>query len=358
MIPVYKPSITEVEKAYVMKCLDEGWISSKGRFIEQFENEFREYVGSKHAVSVSNGTTALHTALLALGIGPGDEVLIPTLTYIASANAVTYTGAKPVFIDSDRHTWNIDPNKLQEAITSKTKAIMAVHLYGLPCDMAAINMIARMNGLYVIEDCAEAIGSKINGQHVGTFGDVSSFSFYGNKTITTGEGGMVVTNNEEIAKKASKIKGQGLSEDREYYHDIIGYNYRMTNICAAIGCAQMQNIEKTISDKLEIAYRYKNNLNGILEFQQVEQGLSNSYWMVSGLLKSDIEVQAVRSRLNRLGIETRPVFNPIHSMPMYDDGKRYCNAGLISFRGLNLPSWPGLSNEHIDYICEVLITSL
>lgn len=358
MIPVYKPSITEVEKAYVMKCLDEGWISSKGRFIEQFENEFREYVGSKHAVSVSNGTTALHTALLALGIGPGDEVLIPTLTYIASANAVTYTGAKPVFIDSDRHTWNIDPNKLQEAITSKTKAIMAVHLYGLPCDMAAINMIARMNGLYVIEDCAEAIGSKINGQHVGTFGDVSSFSFYGNKTITTGEGGMVVTNNEEIAKKASKIKGQGLSEDREYYHDMIGYNYRMTNICAAIGCAQMQNIEKTISDKLEIAYRYKNNLNGILEFQQVEQGLTNSYWMVSGLLKSDIEVQAVRSRLNRLGIETRPVFNPIHSMPMYDDGKRYCNAGLISFRGLNLPSWPGLSNEHIDYICEVLITSL
>lgn len=238
--PVYQPSLGDKEKENVIECLNSTWISSKGKFIAQFENSFSKYIGVKHAVAVSNGTVALHLALLSLGIGEGDEVIVPSFTYIASVNAIKYTCAKPVFVDSDPITWQIDPEKIEEKITTKTKAIMTVHLYGHPCEMDKIKKIAAKHKLYIIEDCAEAFGSLYKGKHVGTIGDIYTFSFFGNKTITTGEDGIVVTNDPSLNEKVIHLKGQGLAKNREYYHDIIGYNYRMTNICAAIGCAQLE----------------------------------------------------------------------------------------------------------------------
>ena len=205
----------------------------------------------EHATSVCNGTMALHLALVALGIGPGDEVIVPTLTYIASVNAITYTGAAPVFVDSLPDTWQMDPEDVRMKITPNTKAIMAVHLYGHPCDMEALTKIADDNGLFLIEDAAEAFGSKFRGRHAGSFGDISCFSFYGNKTITTGEGGMVVSDDDTLYDRSLHFKGQGLAKHREYWHDMIGYNYRMTNICAAIGLAQMEQVDSFLSRKRE-----------------------------------------------------------------------------------------------------------
>jgi perosamine synthetase len=241
--PVYQPSLSGNEKKYVIECIDSTWISSKGKFINEFEKKFADYLGVEYAASVSNGTVALHVALLALGIGPGDEVIVPTFTYIASVNSITYTGATPVFVDSDASTWQMDIADTRKKITPKTKAILAVHLYGHPCEIEELRKIADENKIFLIEDTAEALGSEYEGRKVGTFGDISTFSFFGNKTITTGEGGMVVTNDKELYEKCVHIKGQGLAKDAEYWHDIIGYNYRMTNICAAIGLAQLERVE-------------------------------------------------------------------------------------------------------------------
>jgi perosamine synthetase len=352
-IPVYKPTITALEKEYVMACLDEEWISSKGRFIGRFEGEFANYVGLPHALSLSNGTTALHVALMALGIGPGDEVIVPTLTYVASANAVCYTGAKPVFVDCELGTWNISLGDVERVISSRTRAIMAVHLYGLPCDMRGLMELARKHDLLVVEDCAEAIGSRIAGEHVGGFGDIASFSFYGNKTITTGEGGMVVTGNPTLAERVSHLKGQGLAKFREYWHDIVGYNYRMTNLCAAIGCAQMQRLDSTLERKRQIAALYRRELQGVVEFQQEVQGMDHSHWMVCGLLPNGSMRDPMRNALGDLGIETRPVFYPLHSMPMYSGGyRRMPNSDEVSSRGINFPSYPELSDEQVRWVCE------
>ena len=342
-----------------MQCLDEEWISSKGRFIARFEQEFAEFVDVEYALSLSNGTTALHAALLALGIGPGDEVVVPTLTYVASANAVSYTGATPVFADCEASTWNINPADIERVVTERTRAIMPVHLYGQPCDMEAIMQIARQRDLLVIEDCAEAIGSRIRGRHVGGFGDIASFSFYGNKTITTGEGGMITTRNPTLAERVAHIKGQGLAKSREYWHDIIGYNYRMTNICAAIGCAQMTRIEETLERKSEIADRYRKYLGDILEFQMEVDGHQHSHWMICGLLPNASLRDPMREELRNLGIETRPVFYPLHSMPMYSHSyRRMPVSDDRASRGINFPSFPDLKNEEIDWICDTVRTIL
>jgi len=352
-IPVYKPTITDLEKQYVLACLDEEWISSKGRVIPQFEQEFSKYLGIPHALSLSNGTTALHAALMALGIGPQDEVIVPTLTYVASANCVSYTGARPVFVDCEPGTWNISLKDVERVITNRTRAIMAVHLYGLPCDMEGLMEIAKRHDLLVVEDCAEAIGSKIAGKHVGGFGDISSFSFYGNKTITTGEGGMVVTTNPTLAERVEHLKGQGLAKFREYWHDIIGYNYRMTNLCAAIGCAQMQRLTETLERKRKIAELYRYELGGMLEFQSEVPQMTHSHWMVCGLLPKASMRDPLREALLELGIETRPVFYPLHSMPMYSGGfRRMPVSDDVSSRGINLPSYPELEDQQISWICE------
>lgn len=356
-IPIYQPSILDREKELVNECLDSSWISSKGKYIKQFEDAFAAYTGAQHAAGVCNGTVAVHLALLALGIGPGDEVIVPTFTYIASVNPIKVVGATPVFVESERATWQIDPESVLQNITTKTKAIMVVHLYGLPANMNAIMAIAKEHGLAVIEDCAEAIGSRIDGQHVGTFGDISTFSFFGNKTITTGEGGMVISNNPDLADLARRYKGQGLAKNRVYWHDLIGYNYRMTNICAAIGCAQLERIDSLLTRKKQLAQRYDDLLQGseIETHRSPSPVFEHSYWMYSVLLKDGTR-DDILQKLSDDGIETRPLFYTIHSMPMYlKKGEHYPVAEEISRRGLNLPSWPELNTNDQDYVIERLL---
>lgn len=352
-IPIYQPDLTGKEREYVLACLDSTWISSKGAFIAQFEQAFANYVDTPHATTVSNGTVAIHLALMALGIGPGDEVIVPTLTYIASANAVTYTGATPVFVDSDPGDWQISPDDIRAKITPRTKAIMPVHLYGAPCDMDAIGAIAAEYGLFVVEDCAEALGTFYKGRHVGTFGDISSFSFFGNKTITTGEGGMVVTRDPELARRAIHLKGQGLAPSRQYWHDVVGYNYRMTNICAAIGLAQLERIGTFIDGKRRAAERYARGLEGLPVTLQPElPGTCHSYWMIAAMLDDAADRDPLRAWLDERGIETRPVFYPVHTMPMYQRvGERHPVAEELGARGINVPSWPGLTEADVARVC-------
>lgn len=359
-IPVSKPALLGREKEYVMDCLDSTWISSNGRYIELFEQKFSEYLGVKHALACSNGTVALHLALLALGIGPGDEVIVPTFTYVATANAVKYTGATPVFVDCQLNTWNIDPEKIEPLISSSTKAIIPVPLYGHPCDMQQIMDIATKHSLFVIEDAAEALGAKYKSTMCGSIADISSFSFYGNKTITTGEGGMVVTNDDALAAKVRLLKGQGMDPKRRYWFPIVGYNYRLTNIQAAIGLAQLENIDKFLNKRRLIAKWYYKNLSGIngIILPVEKDYATHSYWMYSIL----VEDQYGRSRYDTMtmlaerGVETRPFFYPMHLMPVYEDriSKRLANAELIASKGINLPTYYDLEEKNVVFIAEVL----
>lgn len=358
--PVYQPSLSGNEKLYVNECLDSTWISSKGKFIKEFEDGFAKYIGVKHAASVSNGTVAIHLALVTLGIGHDDEIIVPTLTYIASVNAIAYTGAKPIFVDSLADTWQIDVAQVEQKITPATKAIMAVHLYGQSCDMDALQALCKKHKLFLIEDCAEAIGTKYKGKHVGTFGDISTFSFFGNKTITTGEGGMVVTNDETLHERNTHFKGQGLAKFREYWHDVIGYNYRMTNICAAIGLAQLEQIDIFLNQKKQIAHWYAENLKGTTyTFHQEAENTYHSYWMCSILVQNPEDRDVVRDYLKSKGIETRPLFYPVHTMPMYSNNfERFKVAENLGWRGINLPSYPALKENDIIFICDALKSAL
>jgi perosamine synthetase len=351
-IPIYRPDLSGNEKKYVNECLDSSWISSKGQFVEEFESAFARRIGVSHAASVCNGTVALHLALMALGIGPGDEVIVPTLTYIASANSVTHTGATPVFVDSLPDTWQIDPDDIRRHITPNTRAIMPVHLYGHACDMDAILAIAAEHRLFVIEDCAEAFGTLYKGRHVGTFGDISTFSFFGNKTITSGEGGMVVANDRTLIERAKHLKGQGLANHREYWHDIVGFNYRMTNIQAAIGLAQLERADDFIAKKRRIAERYINGLQRLpIQVHTESPETFHSYWMFSILVAQAAHRDALRQHLSDNGIETRPLFYPVHTMPMYSRAYRpHPVAEDLGWRGINLPSWPGLEDEQVDCV--------
>lgn len=355
-ICVYKPSLTGNEKKYVNECIDTNWISSKGKFVPLFEQHFAKYTGIKYATGVCNGTVALHLALLALGVGPEDEVIVPTLTYIASVNAIRYTGATPVFVDSLEDSWQMDPEDIKKKISNRTRAIMVVHLYGHPCDMDKIISIAKKNSLFIIEDCAEAFGSLYKGKHVGSFGDISTYSFYGNKTITTGEGGMVVTNDETLYERVLHFKGQGLAKYREYWHDVVGYNYRMTNICAAIGLAQLEQADKFIEKKRKIAEWYKSGLKGLpITFHPEVGDVRHSYWMCSILVEYPEQRDKLREFLLQAGIETRPVFYPVHTMPMYSTKyEKHPIAESIGWRGINLPSWPGLTKEQVEFICKTI----
>jgi perosamine synthetase len=258
-IPLYKPYINYLESRNVDRCLKTKWISSKGEFVKKFENKFKRLFNYKYAISVNNGTAALHLSVMGLDIKKGDEVIVPSLTYVATANAVSYAGAKVVFADINLNDWQISIDSIKKNITKKTKALILVHLYGQPCDLNPIIKLAKKNKIKIIEDCAEALGSKYNNNFVGSLGDISAFSFYGNKTITTGEGGMVVCKNKKIYKKILKLKSQGLNlESKKYYeHDVVGYNYRMTNICAAIGLAQLNKLNFIIKKKIDIFIQYK-----------------------------------------------------------------------------------------------------
>lgn len=353
MIPVYQPFLGGREKEYVNQCLDSTWISSRGEFISRFESEFARYIGAEHATTVSNGTVALHLAMAALGLGPGDEVIVPTLTYVASVNTIMQTGASVVYAESLADTWNVSVSDIRSRITPKTKAVMVVHLYGLACDMDEVVALCKEHNLLLIEDCAEAFGSLYKGQHVGTFGDVATFSFFGNKTITTGEGGMVVSKYKDVHERACHLKSQGVSKTREYWHDELAFNYRMTNICAAIGLAQLERADEIIALKRQIADWYREALEGLpLQMHAEQPGTRHSYWMCSVLLDDPSQRQALRDHLKSKGIETRPLFAPAHNMPHCKTNETFPVAQNLSSRGMNLPSYPTLSREQVQQVVE------
>lgn len=353
MIPVYQPYFCGREKEYVNQCLDSTWISSKGEFISRFEKAFAEYIQMPFATTVANGTVAIHLALEALGVGNGDEVIVPTFTYVASINTILQTGAKPVYVDSLESTLQVDPADIRRKITPRTKAIMAVHLYGLPCDMDSLKAICNEYQLLMIEDCAEAFGTYYKNQHAGTFGDIATFSFFGNKTITTGEGGMVVTRSKELIQKACHLKNQGVSNEREYWHDVVAYNYRMTNICAAIGLAQLEQANKILDKKREIAGWYKKGLSDLPLCTHDEIiNTRHSYWMCSIIL-NDATVRApLRDYLKENKVETRPFFHPSHTLPHCFSEGHFPVANSLSARGINLPSSPILTYDDAAYITE------
>jgi perosamine synthetase len=355
-IPIYQPDIGSKEKAYVNQCLDSTWISSKGEFIERFQAGFAGYIGAPQALAVSNGTVALHLALATLGLGAGDEVIVPSLTYISPVNAIRYVGATPVFADSDPVTWQVNVDDVAARITPRTRAIIVVHLYGQACDMVALAALANSHSLLLIEDCAEALGTRIGGRHVGTFGDIATFSFFGNKTITTGEGGMVVARGAAHQKLALKLRGQGLADDREYWHDVVGFNFRMTNICAAIGLAQLERAEDFIARKRLLAEAYTRELQGLpLVLQAEVAGTTHSFWMCSLLTNAPEQRDPLRRALREQGIETRPFFHPVHTMPMYAQGQTGLTVAVdLGARGINLPSWPGLGEEGVQTVCAAI----
>lgn len=362
-IPVSAPVLAGNEKRYVNECLDEGWISSNGKFIGRFESEFAAFCGSPHAIACCNGTVALHLALLALNIGPGDEVIVPTVTFVATANAVHYVGATPVFADSERATWNLDLADVARKITPRTKAIIAVHLYGHPADMDALSALAKQHGLALVEDAAEAHGAEVRGRRAGSLGDISTFSFYGNKNLTTGEGGMCLTGNADLAEKMRHLRGQGMDPKRRYWFPIIGYNYRMTNIAAAIGVAQLEKADWHIGRRREIFAWYHELLAGVpgVEWQPTADWAVHACWMFTALLAPQFDRDTVATRLHADGIETRPVFPPMHLLPPY---AHLAAAGSLpigedlSRRGLNLPTGAHVARADIERVCDRLRAAL
>jgi len=362
LIPVAEPLIGEYELKLVTEAVKSGWVSSKGKFIAEFEEEFAKYIGTEYGIATPNGTAALHLALVSLGIGPGDEVIVPTLTFAAVANAVIYVRAKPVFVDSHPDYWCIDPNKIEEKITKRTKAIIPVHLYGHPCDLEFVIEAARNHELYVVEDCAEAHGAEYKSKKVGSFGDISCFSFYGNKIITTGEGGMCLTNEEKLAERMRVLRDQGMRSEKKYWHEVVGFNYRMTNLQAALGVAQLEKIDEFVRRKREIAKTYDSllkNVRGITLHPEMPWA-KNVYWLYSILIHSDnyrINRDELMDVLGENGVETRSFFYPMHIMPPY---KRYVAnsqfpvAEKLSLSGINLPSSVKLKEEEICKVARLI----
>ena len=358
-IPVYRPDLSGNERRYVLECLDTTWISSLGGFIERFEAAVRAATGADHAIGLCNGTVALHLALHCLGVGPGDEVIVPTFTYVASVNTIAQCGATPVFADCREGDWLLDPADAAARVTPRTKAILPVHLYGAACDMRALGALAQRRGLGVVEDCAEAFGTTVDGRHVGTFGDVGTFSFFGNKTITTGEGGMVISRDEALAERMRIVRGQGQSPTRRYWHEVLGFNYRMTNIVAAIGLAQIERLDAILARKRAIAARYEALLRGLpVAFQRPMDGVESSHWLVSVLLPPGADRDAVQRDMAARGVDTRPVFHCAHEMPMYAKGERFPVAEGIAARGLSLPSYPTLEDADLDRVADALGAAL
>ncbi len=365
-IPVCEPNLSGRELEYVTKAVSGGWISSSGSYVGELERAFAKYLDVPYAVTTTSGTTALHLALVAAGIGPGDEVIIPAFTMIASAFAVCYTGAKPVFVDSDERDWNIDPRLVEAKISAKTKAIMPVHVYGHSCDMDALQTIADAHGLLVIEDAAEALGSFYKGRKCGAIGDLSCFSLFANKLITTGEGGMVVARDERFIDRLRYYKNLcfPLDGSRRYVHDDIGFNYRMPNVLAAIGLAQLERADVYLEARRSNAARY----NAILQGQRgitIPPELSwasSSYWMYSILIGDDFGISrdAVMLALKAAGIETRSFFVSMHRQPALakygcDISGAYPVTDELARTGLYLPSTSGLTDAQIERITSALL---
>jgi perosamine synthetase len=362
-ISIANPYFCGREREYVLECIDTTWVSSVGRFIAEFETQFASYLGVRHAISVSNGTVALHAALLGLGVEPGDEIIIPTLTYVATANAVAYCGATPVLVDSEPRTFNIDPALIERAITPKTRGIIPVDLYGHPANMEAIAAIAERHGLFVLEDAAEALGATDRARKVGSNAQCATFSFFGNKTITTGEGGMIVTDDDELAARIRIIKGQGMDPQRRYWFPQVGYNYRMTNVAAAIGLGQLEQIETHLARRHDVRTWYEEDLARLatrVRRPLEEPWAQSSFWMYTIALEDGVrDRDDVMRAMTVLGVETRPVFYPMHVMPVYREADgTYPVAEWYGARGISLPTHALLTREDVAYVVDALEESL
>lgn len=340
-VPIAAPNLAGNEFKYLTDAFLSSWISSAGPYITQFENDFANYVGTIKGAACANGTVALHLALMALGVGPGDEVIVPDLTFAATINAVLYVGATPVLVDIDKDSWCIDPAQIAKHITNRTKAVIVVHLFGQACDMSAIDDLRKKHGFYIVEDCAQAHGAEYKGQRVGSFGDISCFSFFGNKIITTGEGGMCLTNNADWDASMRVLRDHGMNKTRRYWHDVVGYNYRMTNLQAAIGVAQLERISENLAHRSAIEQQYCASLANIkgLECQQFLPDRTKVVWLLAVLVPVD-KRDDILAAIKEAGIDARPFFYPLSTMPIYQQYKTENSVSLdVSSRGINLPGY-------------------
>jgi perosamine synthetase len=352
-IPISKPYIGPREKELVLDALNSGWVSSIGKYIDEFEANFARYCGTQYALAVSNGTTGLHLALATLDLQPGDEVIVPDLTFVATANAVAYTGATPVLADIDPDTLCIDPASVKSLISARTKAIIPVHLYGHPADMDALMQIGDAHGLAIIEDAAEAHGAEYKGRKVGGLGKCGVFSFYGNKVITTGEGGMLTTNDQEFYQRAKRLRDHAMSPQRRYFHEERGFNYRITNLQAALGVAQLERIDEFLDRRAEIMSWYNQEIASAddIRFNRVKNWAKSAFWMVCLEVdwldepRRDTLMQALKAR----GIDSRPYFCTMSSMPMYAQSPLPISARKAQI-GLNLPSYFELTRTEVQRI--------
>jgi len=365
-IAVSAPDLSASERTALLNAFDSSWISSKGSFVTQFEEEFASFVGTRHAISCTNGTSALHLALLSLGISAGDEVIIPDLTYIATANAVRYVDAEPVFADCDPHTWNVNPASVRRMLSPRTKAIVGVHLLGVPANASALRAIADETGCALVEDAAETPGAKWEGIGVGSWGDVGTFSFYGNKMITTGEGGAVCTNNDALANRLRKLRGQAADPHRHYWFDEVGYNYRMTNLACAIGVAQLARYPEIAEKRRAVRSWYEESFAEArlrATLQQCPPQAYPAWWMIGTELDSmpPADREATRRILEARRIETRPFFSAISSLPIYkgcrtDEGCPI--AQHLGRNGVMLPTHSKLGRDDVHRIVVDLAAAL
>ena len=348
MIPIGCPTVGDLEIARVVETLRAGRLT-QGVLVEQFEQKFAQTIHSKYAVACSSGTAALHLSLVALEIHPGEEVLVPDLTYVAVANAVSYLGAVPVLVDVDPESWNIDLQDAERKITPRTVAMIAVHLYGVPCDLDQLVDFAGRHSLMLIEDAAEALGGFSEKSHCGTRGICGTFSFYANKIITTGEGGMVVTDSEDIDRQLRQLRGQGVNREKgNYYHECLGFNYRLTELQAALGLSQLDQLPLFISLRQKVINAYRRELKDIVT-SPVREGTAP--WLFTGILPIGIPI-TVAKLLVQAGIETRPIFTPLHQLPMYHSDQDFLVSTDIYSRGLSFPTYPSLSLSDVKYISD------
>ena len=354
------PNIGELEKQYLNKCIDSTFVSTFGPFIGEFEDKFSQYVGTKRAISTQSGTAAIHLALHELGIGPGDEVIVPVITFIASVNPITYVGATPVFVDIDPSSWNMDPEKVEKAITKNTKAILPVHIYGNPCDMAAITEISQRHGIPIIEDATESLGASYHGKMTGTFGSMACFSFNGNKVITTGGGGMITTDDEKLADHMKFLVNQARDESKGYYHPELGFNYRMTNLEASLGLAQFERLPEFLQKKKRYSEIYREILTGVkgIEFQEEYPDSISSWWLSSIKINHPTkDIPQIQKELKEKAIPTRRIFVPITEFPPYENYKKeeYPNSYELYEKGLNLPGSTLNSEEQVEFVARSIV---
>ena len=360
VIPVCQPTLEGNERKYVLECMDTNWISSRGKFVDEFEEGFSHYCGVRFGITTNSGTTALHLALATMGLEEGNEVIIPSFTMISTANAVSYLGAKPIPVDVDPDTWNIDPDKIEAKITEKTRAIIPIHTYGHPADMDRLQAIADKHGLDIVEDAAEAHGAEYKGKRVGSFGKMASFSFYANKIITTGEGGMIVTDDEELAGRLHTLRNYGFTQERHFWHKVMGFSYRMTNLQAAIGLGQFEKIDELIQGRIDNARLYSKLLADIpgITTPHESEDVKAVYWMYGVLVEDDfgLSKDELRQKLAGRGIETRSFFIPIHLQPIYSYllSDEFPVSEELGRKGFYLPSASNLRPDQIEFIVDVI----